>query len=149
MPTRSSSASHPRLVRDAVEAEAVEPLELKGKSEPVPAYRLDAVLAAPERAHDAPFVGREAEVASIRAAWERASLDRPLRAGHGASAMPASASRGWWREALERTGRADHARPLPALRRGHHVLAGGRGGEQLGALPSIADAAELDRLAAR
>ncbi len=29
-----------RLVRDGVEAEAVEPLELKGKSERVPAYRL-------------------------------------------------------------------------------------------------------------
>ena len=61
------AATH-ELVREAVEAVAVEPLELKGKSEPVPAYRLDAVLAAPERAHDAPFVGREAEVASIRAA---------------------------------------------------------------------------------
>ena len=30
-----------RLVKDAVEAEAVEPLELKGKSERMPAYRLD------------------------------------------------------------------------------------------------------------
>ena len=29
-----------RLVRDAVEVEAVEPLELKGKAERVPAYRL-------------------------------------------------------------------------------------------------------------
>ena len=32
-----------RLVRDAVEVEAVEPLELKGKAEPVPAYRLVGV----------------------------------------------------------------------------------------------------------
>ena len=32
-----------RLVRDAVEVEEVEPLELKGKSEPVPAYRLVGV----------------------------------------------------------------------------------------------------------
>ena len=32
-----------RLVRDAVEVEAVEPLELKGKSERVPAYRLVSV----------------------------------------------------------------------------------------------------------
>ena len=31
------------LVRDAVEVEALEPLELKGKAEPVPAYRLVAV----------------------------------------------------------------------------------------------------------
>ena len=32
-----------RLVRDDVEVEEVEPLELKGKSEPVPAYRLVGV----------------------------------------------------------------------------------------------------------
>ncbi|MDX6516871.1 MAG: hypothetical protein QOH73_2537, partial [Gaiellaceae bacterium] len=60
------------LVRFAVDAVPVEPLELKGKAEPVAAYRLEAVREAPERAHDAPFVGREREVASIRGAWERA-----------------------------------------------------------------------------
>src|SRR6266496_980198 len=32
-----------RLTRDAVEVESVEPLQLKGKSEPVPAYRLLSV----------------------------------------------------------------------------------------------------------
>ena len=32
-----------RLVRDAVDVEEVEPLELKGKAEPVPAYRLVGV----------------------------------------------------------------------------------------------------------
>src|SRR5215831_9725828 len=37
------------LVREAVAAEPVEPLTLKGKSEPVPAYRLVSVLDAPER----------------------------------------------------------------------------------------------------
>ena len=37
------------LVREAVVAEPVEPLELKGKSEPVPAFRLVSVLDAPER----------------------------------------------------------------------------------------------------
>jgi len=60
------------LVRDAVVAEPVEPLILKGKAEPVPASRLVAVLDAPERSHGLPFVGREAELARIVEAWERA-----------------------------------------------------------------------------
>ena len=46
------------LVREAVEVEALEPLELKGKGEPVPAYRLVSVHEAPERRHETPFVGR-------------------------------------------------------------------------------------------
>ena len=50
------------LVQDAVEVEAVAPLELKGKAEPVPAYRLVRVHDAPERRHDTPFVGREREL---------------------------------------------------------------------------------------
>ena len=60
------------LVRDAVAAEPVEPLTLKGKSEPVPAFRLVSVLDAPERSHVSRFVGRERELAQIAAAWERA-----------------------------------------------------------------------------
>jgi class 3 adenylate cyclase/tetratricopeptide (TPR) repeat protein len=60
------------LVRAAVDAGPVEPLQLKGKAEPVAAYRLEAVREAPERAHDAPFVGRERELASVHEAWERA-----------------------------------------------------------------------------
>src|SRR6266487_5120432 len=43
------------LVRDAVKAEPVEPLELKGKAEPVPAYRLLRVRDAPEWRHDMRF----------------------------------------------------------------------------------------------
>ena len=49
-----------RLVKDAVEAEEVEPLELKGKSEPMPAYRLISVGHHEEgvaRRLDAPMVG--------------------------------------------------------------------------------------------
>ena len=46
------------LVRDAVETEPVEPLELKGKAEAVPAHRLRAVLRDLERAHATRFVGR-------------------------------------------------------------------------------------------
>ena len=60
------------LVQDAVVVEAVEPLALKGKSEPVPAYRLLSVLDAPERSHVTRFVGRDPELAQIAEAWERA-----------------------------------------------------------------------------
>jgi class 3 adenylate cyclase/tetratricopeptide (TPR) repeat protein len=59
-------------VRDAVESQSIEPLELKGKAERVPAYRLVAVRKAPERSHEIGFVGREREVAIVGAAWERA-----------------------------------------------------------------------------
>ena len=51
-----------RLVRDAVEVEAVEPLELKGKAERVPAYRLISVrdgVEAMVRDRDAALVGHE------------------------------------------------------------------------------------------
>ena len=64
------------LVREAVEAEPVEPLELKGKAEPVPAHRLLRVLEAPERRHETRFVGRERELALIREAWERARSEQ-------------------------------------------------------------------------
>jgi class 3 adenylate cyclase/tetratricopeptide (TPR) repeat protein len=64
------------LVRDAVEAEAVELLELKGKAEPVTAYRLLRVAEAPERPHKMRFVGRERELAIVRQAWERVRVER-------------------------------------------------------------------------
>ena len=54
------------LVREAVVAEPVEPLTLKGKSHPVPAYRLVSVLDAPERSHASRFVGRERRAAIAR-----------------------------------------------------------------------------------
>jgi class 3 adenylate cyclase len=59
------------LVREAVDAEAVEPLELKGKGEPVPAYRLVSVHEAPERRHETLFVGRAAELETLRQAWQQ------------------------------------------------------------------------------
>ena len=64
------------LVREAVEAEPIAPLELKGKAEPVPAQRLLRILGAPERSHETPFVGRERELALVREAWERALGER-------------------------------------------------------------------------
>jgi len=64
-----------RLVRDAVRAEPLEPLTLKGKSGPVAAFRLLAVdpLAPGVARHlDAPLIGRERELQLLHDAWERA-----------------------------------------------------------------------------
>jgi class 3 adenylate cyclase/tetratricopeptide (TPR) repeat protein len=70
-----------RLVRDFVDVEPVEPLELKGKAEPVPAYRLVGVRGEGERPGqlDAPLVGRETEVEALRAALGEAVADRQCR----------------------------------------------------------------------
>ena len=56
-----------RLVRHAVDVEPVEPLELKGKAERVPAYRLISAREAEsvERKHDNPLVGRARELALL------------------------------------------------------------------------------------
>ena len=65
-----------RLVKDAVDAEAVEPLELKGKSERMPAYRLISVHRHEEgvaRRMDAPIVGRDEELATLMGALDQAS----------------------------------------------------------------------------
>ncbi len=61
-----------RLVSGAVEVETVEPLALKGKIDPVAAFRLLAVHDAPERPHDTPFVGRDRELGLVHEAWMRA-----------------------------------------------------------------------------
>jgi predicted ATPase/class 3 adenylate cyclase len=70
-----------RLVRDYVDVEPVEPLELKGKSEPVPAYRLLGVRSDAERPRrlDAPMIGRDSEVASLRTALDEATQERRCR----------------------------------------------------------------------
>jgi class 3 adenylate cyclase/tetratricopeptide (TPR) repeat protein len=64
-----------RLVRDAVDVEPVEPLDLKGKSERVPAFLLRSVrrAEATTRRPDAPMVGREAELQVLTDALERAT----------------------------------------------------------------------------
>jgi class 3 adenylate cyclase len=64
------------LVRDAAEVEPVEPLALKGKAEPVAAYRLLHVFEAPERQHETMFVGRQHELALLREAWEGAQAEQ-------------------------------------------------------------------------
>ncbi|HEV2951909.1 MAG TPA: AAA family ATPase, partial [Actinomycetota bacterium] len=71
-----------RLVRDAVVAEPIDPVDAKGKVEPVPAYRLDEVIVGAEahaRRMDAPMVGRDAELRTILDAFERSAVDRTCR----------------------------------------------------------------------
>jgi len=67
------------LVRDAVEVEAVAALKLKGKGEPVKAYRLLSIEPGAEgraRRLDSPMVGRERERALLERAYERAVGER-------------------------------------------------------------------------
>jgi class 3 adenylate cyclase len=64
------------LLGDAAEVEPVEPLELKGKAARVPAYRFVRVRDAPERRHEARFVGRRRELAILREAWERVQAEQ-------------------------------------------------------------------------
>ena len=68
-----------RLVRDAVEVEDMAPLELKGKSELIPAFRVVRIVegAAPiARRADTAFVGRERERELLADALARVQGDR-------------------------------------------------------------------------
>ena len=68
-----------RLVRDAVEAEPVEPLALKGKAEPVPAHRLVEVISdigQARRGLTSTMVGRDRELEDLMRAFARAAEDR-------------------------------------------------------------------------
>ncbi len=67
-----------RLVRDAVVAEPVEPLELKGKADVVPAFRLVSVSGAAGRPRrlDAPMVGRDRQLALLLQQFEASAADR-------------------------------------------------------------------------
>jgi class 3 adenylate cyclase/tetratricopeptide (TPR) repeat protein len=68
-----------RLARGAIEVEPIEPLSVKGKMEPLPAYRLlQVVEGAPafERRLDAPLVGRQGELARVRAAFDACVAER-------------------------------------------------------------------------
>jgi class 3 adenylate cyclase len=63
-----------RHVRDAVEVEPLEPLTLRGKSEPVPAFRLlsvDPVARGLARDLDVPMVDRVRELRLLREVWAR------------------------------------------------------------------------------
>ncbi len=71
-------ASTYSLVRNEVEVEAVEPLTLKGKAQPVPVYKVlslkqtDAI----DRHIDSPMVGRENELGLLNNSFERAVGER-------------------------------------------------------------------------
>jgi class 3 adenylate cyclase/tetratricopeptide (TPR) repeat protein len=68
-----------RLVKDAVEVEPVEPLELKGKTDRVPAFRLVDIrteAAGHERHLDSPMVGRDKELDMLAGALDRALTER-------------------------------------------------------------------------
>jgi len=73
-----------RLARDQIEVEFMAPLELKGKAEPVPAYRLvrasAAAAAAPvDRNAGTPFVGREEEMGRLSDGLDQAIAGRVAR----------------------------------------------------------------------
>ena len=64
------------LTRDAVAVEPAELLTLKGKAEPVPAFRLLSARGELARSHAAPMVGRRTELRRLRDAFEQAAHDR-------------------------------------------------------------------------
>ena len=104
-----------RLARDAIEVEPVEPLALKGKAEPLAAYRLLRVVeGAPafDRRLDAPLVGRREELATLRAASRRPSPSGAAgssrcsgRRGSASRALPASSTSALAGEATVLSGR--------------------------------------------
>ena len=65
-----------RLLRDSARVEALEPLVLKGKAEPVAACRLLALEAAPRDVGHRPMVGRSGDADMIRDALQRAIDER-------------------------------------------------------------------------
>ena len=143
------------LVRDAVQVEPVAPLDLKGKSEPVPAFRLvDVGRITPRRSSgrcDSPLVGRERELALLRERLRPHGRRAHLRAGHDRRArrhrqVPA-------RRATSRTRVRGEAavvdRPLPLLRRGAHVLAAARGRRRASRAPRTATAPRRRRPGSR
>ena len=99
-----------RLVRDSIDAEAVEPLELKGKDERVPAWRLlgvrDVTSPAPRRL-DSPMVGRERQLSQLGPGLRRGGRGRVVPALHASWGRRASGSRVWSRSSSrEPDGRA-------------------------------------------
>ena len=64
------------LARDAVAAEPVEPLTLKGKKDPVPAFQLITARGGLDRQFVTAMVGRETELRRLRDAFAQAVHDR-------------------------------------------------------------------------
>ncbi len=77
---------------------------------------------------DSPMVGRERELAALEQAYQRAVGRARVPPVHGSRRCGCRQVAA--RRRVPRRGRRrgdDHARPLPAVRRGHHLLAAGRG----------------------
>src|ERR671932_810000 len=70
-----------RLVRDSVDAVPLEPQAVKGKSDPVPFWRLETVAdpTATARKRQTPLVGRETELEMLVAEFERVAAERSSR----------------------------------------------------------------------
>jgi class 3 adenylate cyclase/tetratricopeptide (TPR) repeat protein len=106
-----------RASRDTISYKRLEPLALKGKEEPVPAWEANSAIAAPRRGalrSQTPLIGREDEAALITSLLERTEGEgRPYlvtvlgQAGVGKSRL--------LRELVEEAGRRD---PAPTVRRG-------------------------------
>ena len=98
-------------VADVADLESAGGLELKGKAEPVPAWIVRGIRAEASReramgALRAPTLGREAELAELRAAWHRVA-EEASNAGSSSRRL-ASASRGCC--ASSRTGLTEQTR---------------------------------------
>jgi len=65
-----------RLIAAEFETEPVEPLAVRGKSEPLVAWRLAGAGALGRAEAAAPFQGREAELRALREAFERVAFER-------------------------------------------------------------------------
>ena len=118
-----------RLTRDAAVVEVLEPRTLKGKAGPVAAHRLISVQGTEGflRNTSGTMVGRSREQRQLR---ERVGADdvgarvpalHRARSGRSRQVAPGGGVPGVARRHARRP------RPLPSLRRGHHVLAGGGG----------------------
>jgi class 3 adenylate cyclase len=104
-----------RLVRDAVETQAVGPLEAKGKAEPLPAFRLVSISASAvafERHFGSALVGRRGELDLVGRAFERAISERTCHlftllgaAGVGKSRLVLEATEAMGERATVLTGR--------------------------------------------
>ncbi len=68
-----------RLVRHQAELEQIEPLALKGKSEPVRAWRVLSVAAGPAQRLESPLVGRAGELGRLRSVLDDAVTSRCCR----------------------------------------------------------------------
>lgn len=67
-------------VGGSIEADELDPLHLKGKAEPIPAWRARRISTAPDRrmpfGHEAPLIGRDGELETLTEAVRRSATDR-------------------------------------------------------------------------